>query len=607
MKVSAVRLYHPAPWAWFYSYQVVLITLRMMELGFVVVRYLLFRAPVLVIWTRAPGLRNTRTPYGELARVLAPFGQRASVTVAGGQFGAEVVRAKNSEEMSEVRSAFLAGVNPPSRVWSVAGCVIRGLLTELGPSFIKFGQILSMREEIPPSVKNELQLLQDRLPPMSFKEVKSRLERELTRPIDEVFEYVEPTPIASGSLAQVHRAKLRKEQEEVALKIQRSHMEGTVALDTVIICDILFGFIKILLPLLNKSTDVTVLTSSYRKSLKGEIDFVMEERNQSRCYAVVQQHPIQSQAVKIARTYQDYTTTKLLTMELVKGYHRLDRIMDELTPEEVWGIFSTTYEGYPAHLPMHILMAGIGAQMAEGIVRYGWWHGDFHLGNLYILRPQWEGDKWKIFLCDFGMMLGGTKEELNLFRGLIASFMYSWDGKKAAEEFGKVALLRGQTLSKDTQDKLETAMTAVVERGSVEVRPGTERAFFYQAQRGSPTTMMGDAVYRVAALGVKLPDYLWLLFKNLGYAGNLGATYWGSLECMDLFIPHVKRWVKDRTLNELDELNVINMQERLPDALSTLREYDRKEVLKGLLTGEDVIPLEPLGGYNFDDDRIRSK
>ena len=122
--------------------------------------------------------------------MLAPTQGRGSILVGEARVGSSLAWLRTVPEASELISSLQADAPSPSRFWSVAGCFLRGLLTELGPAFLKFGQILSMREEIPPTVRAELQLLQDKIPPMSYREVKQILERELARPVDEVFEYV---------------------------------------------------------------------------------------------------------------------------------------------------------------------------------------------------------------------------------------------------------------------------------------------------------------------------------------------------------------------------------------------------------------------------------
>ena len=402
MYLSPVRLYHPAPWGWLYSYRITLVTLRIVELSFISTKYALFRAPLLVAWTRLPWLKDRRPPYRELAEVLAPTQGRPSLTLGAGQLGTDLSEAQDVGDTSQLMTDFLAAVKPPSRFWSVFGCTIRGLFIELGPAFIKFGQILSMRDEIPPTVKKEFQLLQDKLPPMGWKEVRARLERELGKPVEAVFEYVEEAPIAAGSLAQVHKAKLRLQQQEVALKIRRPYLEGIVALDTVIICDLYFGLLNRLLPLLHKSTDTRLFTSSYRESLEQEIDLVLEARNQEKYRKLVMSHPIYRQTNFVAAVCPEYTTSKLIVMEFVHGLHRMDRLIDELTPEQLLEFATTKVEGYPPEVPLQLIFAQM-SLCIQGIVHWGFGHGDYHLGNLYALAPTSEGQRWKIFLCDFPM------------------------------------------------------------------------------------------------------------------------------------------------------------------------------------------------------------
>ena len=397
MNISTVRLYHPAPWGWLYSYRAILLTLRMMELGFIIVRYMFFRAPVLIAWTRLPGLRDRRPPFSSsLAEVMAPLKQRPSLYMGGGQLGSDLGHVEGIGDAASLMSAVRAEQASPMRLWSVLGCVLRGLFTDLGSAFIKFGQILSMREEVPPVLKREFAMLQDKLPPMRYREITRILERELDRPVKEVFEWVEEKPIAAASLSQVHRAKLRKEQEEVALKIQRPYLSATVVLDTVIICDIFLGLIKLMLPLLNKSTDVGLFTTSYRDSLNEETQFVLEARNQERFRKLVMKHPIFSQCTLVARTYPQYCTTKLIVMELVQDYYRLDRLMDDLTPQQLWEFADTKIEGYPRDLPMQLVFSLVSLGIT-GLLDWGFSHGDMHLGNFYALAPQKEGDHWKIF------------------------------------------------------------------------------------------------------------------------------------------------------------------------------------------------------------------
>ena len=602
MDITVARFYHPAGWNWLYSYRVAMVTIRIVELAFIALRFLFFRAPLLVVWTRLPGLRNTRPPYRELGEILAPYGQRASLSIGMGQLGSSIALTEDIEEMSKLQAAFLDQKKPPKKIWSVTGCVIRGLVTELGAPFIKLGQIMSMREELPPSVRDELALLQDKLPPMSYKQVKKTLERELDRPLEEVFEWVEETPIAAASLAQVHRAKLLREQEEVALKIQRPYLQGTVALDSVIICSIMFGTIRRLLPLLNKVTDVSVFTVSFRKSLKKEIDFVLEGRSQDWCRQFAETHPVYGDYTKIAKTYRDYTTNKLLTMEYVRGLHRLDRVLDELTPEQLFELASLKVKGFPPELPIQLIW--VQARMAmEAWARYGCWSADLHLGNVYIMEPECSGGNWRAFLCDFGMMLEMDDNERQVYLDFMSGIAYYYDGRRMADGFAKIGSRRGE-VPQATVDNLDDQFKTLVTRYMIPEKEGAERTMAARLQRGTTINVMSEATYRLCATGVKMPDFLWLFFKTVSYYLNIVLTYYNTPSFSEMVSPQIRQWVKDKTFELVDTKDITNLRDCLPEVLSELREHDRKEVLNYLATGEVVTPLEQRWQHDWVDRRF---
>jgi predicted unusual protein kinase regulating ubiquinone biosynthesis (AarF/ABC1/UbiB family) len=589
MYVSTARLYHPALWKILYSYRVALVALRTIENLTNAAYYMLLRGPLLVVWTRFPLTRDKQPPvWKSLASVIAPIQGRASLSVGSGQMGSDFALVGNVNEMSILQNAVVGSAKPPAAVWSILGSYMRGLFTAMGPAFIKFGQILSMREEIPPAIKTELSLLQDSLPPMPYKTVKKILERELDRPVEEVFEWVEETPIASASLAQVHRAKLRKEQEEVALKVQRPYLQGMVALDTVYLCDIVIGIIKRVLPTLAKGADFGVFTTSYRESLAKEIDFVLEERTQSTFRRRVMGHPIYSQSTKIARTYREYTTTKLLTMELVKNYYRLDRIMDELTPQQLLDFAATKCEGLPHDLPLQLVWTQVGLQL-QALSHWGISHGDVHLGNLYAMAPENEDDHWKMFLCDFGMMIEASEGFRIMCLESGASLTYYWDGAILGQAFAKQST---KPLTAKNKDKLIDHMATAVNKHLLETRDGAERVWRPRIQRNTPNTIASEVTYASATLGLSLAPENWLLVKSTSYLLNMSLTMWTSMSPIQLWAPHCKKYMKDIVMHDLEAQNITNMRESLPETIMMLREWDRNQILRAVEAGAPVVPLE---------------
>jgi hypothetical protein len=597
MTLSTVRLYHPALWKILFSYRVVLVTLRSVENITRLSTYVFFRGPLLLAWTRLPVTRG-RQPliWKSLAEVIAPIARRPSLSVGESQLGSSFALAGSSEDMASIQDFIVGGAHPPGKMVSLLGSFMRGMFTAMGPAFIKFGQILSMREEFPHAMRVELSLLQDKLPPMPYKTVRKILERELDRPVEEVFEWVEENPVAAASLAQVHRAKLRKEQAEVALKIQRPYLPGTVVLDTIYLCDIVIALIQIVLPTLAKGADFGCFTTSYRESLTKEIDFVLEERNQAKFRKLIMSHPIYSQASKVAETYREYTTTKLLTMEYIRGYYRLDRLLDDLTPQQLWDFASTKLKGLPEHLSLQPIWIQIAIQL-EGLSHWGLSHGDVHLGNLYALAPEKEGDPWRMFLCDFGMMIEQSEPERIMTLESGASLAYYWDGTIIGRAMVKQST---RPVPTKNRDKVINNMATAVDKYIVDVADGKEKMWFVTIQRGTKNTMLSELVYGVAPLGLKMSPFNWLFLKNFSYVANVSTSLWASYSPTQMWTPHIKKYIKDIVTHDLENKNITNMRTSLPDILFLLREYDRKEILRALSEGNGVTPLPGLWAHDWD-------
>jgi ubiquinone biosynthesis protein len=184
---------------------------------------------------------------------------------------------------------------------------LRRALEDMGPTFIKFGQILSTRSDImPPEYLEELSYLQDEVPPVSWDEARQVVESELGAPVEELFAQVDPVPIASASLAQVHVARLVG-GEEVVIKIQRPNLEKTVNLDL----DIIYDLAQTAQQRISVASrfEVADLAGEFASALRTELDFRREAWNADR----FRQNFADEPHLYVPKIFWEYSTQRRLS------------------------------------------------------------------------------------------------------------------------------------------------------------------------------------------------------------------------------------------------------------------------------------------------------
>ncbi len=252
----------------------------------------------------------------------------------------------------------------------------RETLSELGPTFIKLGQILSARPDIlPRDFIAELSLLQDRAASMPVATVLKLIEKGLGRPANELFASIDDEPMASASIAQVHRARLPS-GEDVVVKVQRPGIEEQIRSDT----DLLFYLARFLEGVIEETGIYTPtgIVTEFRNAMLLELDFENEARNIEEFARSHASRPY----VVIPKLYRDLSSRTVITMEELKGV-KLKTVLDS--------------PGFPGvdrkQLARNVLEASFQQLFTDGL-----FHGDPHPGNVIVM----EGNR--IGLLDFGLV-----------------------------------------------------------------------------------------------------------------------------------------------------------------------------------------------------------
>jgi ubiquinone biosynthesis protein len=411
------------------------------------------------------------------------------------------------------------------------GVRLRLTLDDLGPTFVKFGQVLSTRSDIlPEGVLTELQKLQDTAKPMPSGVAQKIIERELGAPVDEVFASFDPVPLGSASIGQVHKAVLRS-GETVAVKVQRPEAPGRVAGDLELMRD----FAALLDRRFGRRlfVDVGGLVSEFEVVVRRELDYSTEAENARRFAA-----NFAGTRVVIPEVYLDLSTPKVLTEEFIEGTRFRDLRPLSLTPSE------------------RRRVATLGA---DAIFRMafedGFFHGDPHPSNL-LLTPS--GD---LALLDFGMVGYMSQGDIEALSRLFIAVI----------QRDASAALRGL-------ERLGVGYATEV-RGDL-VRDLREFLNKYSGLSVGEVTL-GQALSELIALArryrLRMPPVFPLLTKALVTAEGLARSIDPTLNVYEVARPYAQRLLSDRyrptnVLEVVEEraMEYARYAEEMPDQVSLI-------------------------------------
>jgi ubiquinone biosynthesis protein len=406
---------------------------------------------------------------------------------------------------------------------------IRRSLEDLGPIFVKFGQILSTRRDLlPDELANELTKLQDRVPPFPGTQARAIIEKAYGKPINELLEAFDETPLACASIAQVHTAQL-KNGRKVVVKVLRPNIEKTIRRDV----DLLYTIAHLAHKYWKEGRRLrpVEIVQEYEKTIFDELDLMREAANASQ----LRRNFLNSDALYIPEVYWDLTRRNVFVMERIHG-----------TP--VGDIKALRDQG--------ISMKLLGERGVEifftQVFKYNFFHADMHPGNIFV-EPN-----GRYVAVDFGIIGTLTEEDKRyLAENLLAFFN---------RDYRRVAQLHVQSgwVPKETRvEEFESAIRTVSE--PIFEKPLSEISFGHLLLRLFQTARRFD---------MEVQPQLVLLQKTLLNIEGLGRQLYPELDLWTTAKPFLEHWMSEqigrRAFFGKLKKNLPLMTENLPDLPSKI-------------------------------------
>ncbi|MGD9279321.1 MAG: AarF/UbiB family protein [Desulfobacterales bacterium] len=399
---------------------------------------------------------------------------------------------------------------------------LRMAFEELGPTYIKLAQALSTRPDlVPVDVAHELAKLQDEVPPFSFDEVKNVVEAEFGKPSEEIFDELDQQPLASASIGQVHKARL-KDGEAVAVKFQRPGIRKVIEVD-----------LEIMLHLATlaehhiKEFEIhrpVKIVQEFARTLEKEIDYKIEASHMERIARQFLDHPF----VYIPLVFRDFTTSRVLTTELIDGIK-----ISKIEKLEAAG------------LDLKVIADRIVALILRQAFDHGFFHADPHPGNIFVLAEN------VICMVDFGMMGivdRATREE---FVDLIDSVVHQQEVKAT------------QVLLRLTEWEEQPDVRAL-ER---EFADFMGRHLYKPLKDMEVGKLLQDLIELTIRFQLRIPPDIFLMIKALSAIESVGRTLDPEFDLIAHATPFIKRVKLERFAPKRLSSDVFDMISRLLEFL----------------------------------------
>jgi ubiquinone biosynthesis protein len=385
---------------------------------------------------------------------------------------------------------------------SQRGRHLREMLDELGPTFVKFGQLLSTRPDIvPPDVIVELRKLQDDVRPVPYAQVEEVVEEELELPIEKLFLEFDQEPIAAASIGQVHGAVLPN-GDHVAVKVQRPAAPRQIEADL----SLLYQAARIVKERVRALdfVDANQIVDEFARSIRQELDYHHEARNAQAFYRGFAGHP----HVRVPKVYWSYTRARVLTLEFIEGVQLAD-----LDPLE----YSLEERRRLAYLMTEAWMTMI--------FRNGFFHGDPHPANILVL-----GHPERIGLVDFGLAGKLTDDDMTKLTRLFIDAANE-NVEALPRRLGEL----GVRYDKRREDEFVGYLRELYAR-------------YYGARLAEidPLQLIREGFQLIYAMNLQLPSRFILLDKAIATLGSVGVDLYPDFNVFEVAKPYARNLLRER-------------------------------------------------------------
>ncbi|MBI5234417.1 MAG: 2-polyprenylphenol 6-hydroxylase [Deltaproteobacteria bacterium] len=381
---------------------------------------------------------------------------------------------------------------------------IRLVLEELGPTFVKLGQVASTRADLfPNDWVEEFKKLQDMVWPLPFSEIKAVLEGSLKAPVEDKFISFDETPIASASIAHVHLAVL-KDNSLVAVKVKRPHIEKVIEADISVMQSIA-GLLERYVPAARRYRP-KAMVDEFSRIIRREEDLTVEAANIDRFTLIFKDEPL----VKIPRVHWAFTTPEVLTMERISGTP-IDEV--ELIKAKGLDIKKIAVDGIRIFF--------------KQVFEHGIFHADLHPGNIFV------DDKGTIIYLDFGIV-GRLDRPL---RHYLATMLYHL----LREDYQGMARLHRQMglISRDV-DMLEFEEA---------LRDITEPIHGKTLEHINISTLLLKLLNTAKHFNMRLQPNLLLLQKSMVIIEGIGRQLYPDVNMWEVARPLIYKWMLKEKLS----------------------------------------------------------